>query len=160
VQSVHVDQTTGAAEARVRRHLPADEAEELLKGRFQLINVWRPIANPASDFPLAVIDWRTTSPKDFIPVDLLYPKRQPVSNGTHDDDDRGKEALPDPNSITSTVGYEIKGETLSVAPNEKHKLYYVKDMTPEEAMFIKCFDSRGEALPQGKQGIARCTPHT
>ena len=40
VQQVHVDQTPGAAEAYVRRHLPADEAEELLKGRYQIINVW------------------------------------------------------------------------------------------------------------------------
>ena len=58
VQQVHVDQTPGAAEVRVRRHLPAEEAEELLKGRYQIINVWRPIENPASDFPLAVIDWK------------------------------------------------------------------------------------------------------
>jgi len=160
VQQVHVDQTPGAAEARVRRHLPAEEAEELLKGRYQIINVWRPIENPATDFPLAVVDWRTTNPSDFVKVDLLYPKRQAQTNGAHDNDDRGKEVLPDPKSITSTAGYEVKGETFSVAPNEKHKFYYMKDMTPEEAMFIKCFDSRGEALPQGIQGLARCTPHT
>ncbi|KAE9968126.1 hypothetical protein BLS_006004 [Venturia inaequalis] len=157
VQQVHVDQTPGAAEARVRRHLPVDEADDLLKGRYQLINVWRPIANPATDFPLAVIDWRTTSPKDFIKVDLLYPKRQ---DSHHDDDDRGKEQLPDPSSETSTTGYEIKGETFSVAPNESHRFYYLKDMTPEEAMFIKCFDSLGEGLPTGQKGVARCTPHT
>lgn len=66
VQQVHVDQTPGAAETRVRRHLPADEAEELLKGRYQIINVWRPIENPASDFPLAVIDWRSSEPSDFV----------------------------------------------------------------------------------------------
>ena len=67
VQQVHVDQTPKAAEVRVRRHLPVDEADELLKGRFQIINVWRPIENPASDFPLAVIDWRSTEPNDFVP---------------------------------------------------------------------------------------------
>lgn len=84
VQQVHVDQTEGAAEARVRRHL-GDEADELLKNRYQIINVWRPIENPATDFPLAVIDWRSTSPEDFIPVDLLYPKR---ADSVMDDDDR------------------------------------------------------------------------
>lgn len=160
VQQLHVDQTPGAAEARVRRHLPPTEAEELLKKRYQLINVWRPIANPATDFPLAVVDWRTTSPKDFIKVDLLYPKRQ-AENGEHaDDDDRGKETLPDPTSETSTTGYEIKGETFAVAPNDNHKFFYYKDMTTEEAMLIKCFDSLGEGLPTGQKGIARCTPHT
>lgn len=156
VQQVHVDQTPGAAEVRVRRHLPADEVEDLLKGRYQLINVWRPIENPASDFPLAVVDWRSTVPQDFVKVDLLYPKRQDNDDG----DDRGKEVLPDPTSITSTAGYEIKGETFGVRPNDNHKFFYLKDMTPDEAMFIKCFDSRGEALPQGVKGIARATPHT
>ncbi|KZL85367.1 methyltransferase [Colletotrichum incanum] len=155
VQQVHVDQTPGAAEVRVRRHVPGDEAEELLKGRYQIINVWRPIGHPASDFPLAVIDWRTTEPKDLIAVDLLYPKRTDA-----DDDDRGKEVLPDPSLAQSTEGYEVKGETFSVAPSDKHKLYYAKDMTPDEAMFIKCFDSRSQGRPGGKPGLADYTPHT
>ncbi|OAP55830.1 hypothetical protein AYL99_09982 [Fonsecaea erecta] len=157
VQQVHVDQTPNAAAVRVRRHLPAEEAEELLKGRYQIINIWRPIANPASDFPLAVIDYRTTEPSDLIKVDLLYPKRQ--TNGFHDDDDRGKEVLPDPNSITSTAGYEVKGETFAVRPNDKHRFFYMKDMTPDEVMFIKCFDSFSE-VNGGKKGIAAYTPHT
>ncbi|EXJ81838.1 hypothetical protein A1O1_07903 [Capronia coronata CBS 617.96] len=155
VQQVHVDQTPGAAEARVRRHLPQEEAEELLKGRYQIINVWRPIANPASDFPLAVIDWRTTAPEDFVKVDLLYPKRD-----TNDDDDRGREVPPDPSSTHSTAGYEVRGETYAIAPNEKHKFFYQKDMTPDEVMFIKCFDSFSQVNPGGKPGLADCTPHT
>jgi hypothetical protein len=156
VQQVHVDQTPGAAEVRVRRHLPPNEADELVKGRYQIINVWRPIENAASDHPLAVIDWRTTSPDDFIATDLLYPKRA----DSIDADDRGKEVLPDSNKYESTEGYEIKGETLSVAPNQMHKFYYQKDMTPEEVMLLKCFDSWGEGMPNGKKGIAVRTPHT
>jgi hypothetical protein len=158
VQQVHVDQTPGAAEARVRRHLPAEEAEELLKGRYQIINVWRPIENPASDFPLAVIDWRTTDPTDFIAVDLLYPKRDSVD--AQDDDGRGKEKLPDPNAHQSTEGYEVKGETFGVAVNEKHRFYYVKDMLPDEVMLLKCFDSRGDGMEKGVPGLAVRTPHT
>ncbi|KIW94953.1 uncharacterized protein Z519_04933 [Cladophialophora bantiana CBS 173.52] len=157
VQQVHVDQTPNAAAVRVRRHLPAEEAEELLKGRYQIINVWRPIANPASDFPLAVVDYRTTEPSDMVKVDLLYPKRE--TNGFHDDDDRGKEVLPDPSSASSTVGYEVKGETFAIKPNDKHKFFYMKDMTPEEVMFIKCFDSASE-VNGGKKGVAGYTPHT
>jgi hypothetical protein len=187
VQQVHVDQTPDAAAARVRRHLP-DEADELLKGRYQIINVWRPISHPASDFPLAVIDWRTTSPEDFVRVDLLYPDREPKakqettstsaqsdsdtsaanSSSEHDsDDDRGHEKLPDPTGYKSTEGYSVKGETFGVAPNPKHGFHYYKDMTPDEAMFIKCFDSRSEwmNLPgwgngEGVKGISHGTPHT
>ncbi|KAH8810709.1 hypothetical protein F5884DRAFT_749116 [Xylogone sp. PMI_703] len=156
VQQVHVDQTPQAAEARVRRHLPADEAEELLKGRFAIINVWRPIQHPASDFPLAVIDWRSTKPEDFIKVDLLYPKRSPNDDG----DDRGKEKLPDEQKLNSAEGYEAKGETYAVAPSEGHKFYYMKDMTPEEVMLLKCYDSFGEGEVNGKKGLAARTPHT
>lgn len=156
VQQVHVDQTPGAAAARVRRHLPADEAEDLLKGRYAIINVWRPIENPASDFPLAVIDWRSTSPEDYIKVDLLYPRRTPEE----DDDDRGKEKVPDEKTLFSTEGYDAKGETFAVAPSDRHKFYYVKDMTPEEVMLLKCFDSAGEGESLGKKGLAVKTPHT
>ncbi|KAF2134175.1 hypothetical protein P153DRAFT_372639 [Dothidotthia symphoricarpi CBS 119687] len=153
VQQVHVDQTPGAAEVRVRRHLPENEADELVKGRYQIINVWRPIENPASDHPLAVIDWRTTSPSDFIATDLLYPKDQSLG-------ETGTEALPDSEKYTSTAGYEVKGETMAVAPNESHKFYYQKDMTPDEVLLLKCFDSWGEGMPNGKQGLAVRTPHT
>ncbi|KAL2128557.1 hypothetical protein VTI74DRAFT_9029 [Chaetomium olivicolor] len=157
VQQVHVDQTPAAAEARVRRHvkLPEEQMEELLRRRYQLINVWRPIGHPATDFPLAVVDWRTTRPEDLVPVDLLYPVR---TDG--DDDDRGKEVLPDMSKAASKEGYEVKGETYGVLPSERHKFYYVKDMTPDEAMFIKCFDSWAEGKPNGKKGVAALTPHT
>lgn len=149
VQQVHVDQTPDAAAARVRRHVPAAEAEELLRGRYAIINVWRPIEHAASDFPLAVVDWRSTMPQDFIKVDLMYPRRT-----DSDDDDRGKEKLPDEESLWSAEGYDAKGETFAVAPSEKHTFYYMKDMTPEEVMLLKCFDS-GE-----KPGLAIRTPHT
>jgi len=155
VQQVHVDQTPKAAEARVFRHLPKDEAAELVKSRYQIINVWRPIANPASDFPLAVVDWRSTAPSDLIPVDLMYPKRD-----SFDDDDRGKETLAKGIDNKSAEGYEAKGETFAVAPSDNHKFWYLKDMTPEETMFIKCFDSRGQGFQSGKEGIANYTPHT
>lgn len=158
VQQVHVDQTPGAAEARVRRHVPHDEAEELLKGRYAIINVWRPIENPASDFPLAVIDWRSTRPSDFIKVDLMYPTR---AQEEKDDDDRGKEVLPDEKSLWSTEGYAPKGETFAVAPNDSHRFYYEKDMTPEEVLLLKCFDSFGEGNGEhGRKGLAVGTPHT
>lgn len=157
VQQVHVDQTPGAAEVRVRRHLAQDDAEELLKGRYQIINVWRPIENPATDFPLAVIDWRTTDPADFVPVDLLYPQR---ADSVMDDDDRGKEVRPDESVWYSTKGYEVRGETMAVAPNPQHKFYYQKDMTPDEVLLLKCYDSFGEGQPLGKQGVAVRTPHT
>lgn len=108
VQQVHVDQTPRAAEARVRRHVPAGETDELLKRRYQLINVWRPIGHPASDFPLAVVDWRSTAPEDLVKVDLLYPLRN--RDIGDEKDDRGKEILPDPSKARDATGYEVRGK--------------------------------------------------
>ena len=46
VPQVHVDQTAASAVARVHRHLPASDVPKLLERRFQIINLWRPIAAP------------------------------------------------------------------------------------------------------------------
>jgi hypothetical protein len=71
---VHVDHTARSAPQRVRDLLP-DEAEELLKGRVQVINLWRPIRGPLQDAPLAVCDARTVDPADLVPSDLVYRER-------------------------------------------------------------------------------------
>ncbi|KAF8900837.1 hypothetical protein CPB84DRAFT_1824872 [Gymnopilus junonius] len=74
---VHVDQSGKAAVARVYRHLPAEEVPQLLKKRFQIINLWRPISHPADDWPLALCDYRSVDfEKDIIPVGLIYPDRE------------------------------------------------------------------------------------
>lgn len=157
VQQVHVDQTPKAAEVRVRRHA-GEEADELLKKRYQLINVWRPLGHPASDAPLAVIDWRSAKRSDLVPVDLLYPDRP--AEQAQDDDDRGKEVRPSEETLRSTEGYTVKGETYNVHPNPEHRFYYVKDMTPDEVMFIKCFDSDSQGLSSDNKSVAGFTPHT
>jgi hypothetical protein len=77
VTQVHVDQTPGSATARVYRHLPSSEAESLVKKRFQIINIWRPIAHPSIDYPLALCDFRSVDPeRDLVPVALIYPDRE------------------------------------------------------------------------------------
>jgi hypothetical protein len=45
------------------------------------------------------------------------------------------------------------GETYSVTFNPSHRWYYFPDMTPDETLLIKCFDSAGD-------GRARFTAHT
>ena len=52
VARVHVDQTVKSGPERRRRHLGAD-AEALLRGRGQIINLWRPVRGPELDGPLA-----------------------------------------------------------------------------------------------------------
>jgi hypothetical protein len=71
---VHVDHTAKSGPQRVRDLFP-DEAEELLRGRVQVINLWRPIRHPVYDAPLAVCDATTVQPQDLVPSDLVYPNR-------------------------------------------------------------------------------------
>ncbi|WP_024515344.1 CmcJ/NvfI family oxidoreductase [Bradyrhizobium sp. Tv2a-2] len=117
---VHVDQTASSGANRVREHLP-DEAEELLKGRVQVINLWRPIRGPLRDSPLAMLDGTTVKDGDLIASDLIYPNRQ--------------------------------GETYSVRFNPGHRWFYFRDMTPDEAILLKCYDSATD-------GRTRFGPHT
>ena len=69
---VHNDHTVNSAPRRVRDHLGAD-APELLKHRFGIVNVWRPIRGPVLDSPLALCDARTFTDDDLIASDLVYP---------------------------------------------------------------------------------------
>jgi hypothetical protein len=71
---VHVDHTAKSGPQRVRDLLP-DEADELLKGRVQVINLWRPLFSPLQDAPLAVCDSRTVASDDLVPSDLVYRHR-------------------------------------------------------------------------------------
>nr|WP_233285349.1 CmcJ/NvfI family oxidoreductase [Bradyrhizobium acaciae] len=117
---VHVDQTAVSGRNRVFEHLP-DEAEQLVKGRVQVINLWRPIRGPLRDSPLAMADGTTVAPEDLIASDLIYPNRS--------------------------------GETYSVKYNPNHRWFYIPEMTPDEAILLKCYDSATD-------GRTRFGPHT
>ena len=74
VTSVHNDYTVKSGPQRVR-DLMGEEAEELLRHRFEIVNVWRPIRGPLRDAPLAVCDATSVAFSDFVPSDLVYRDR-------------------------------------------------------------------------------------
>jgi hypothetical protein len=74
VSRVHVDHTARSGPQRVRDLLP-DEADALLRGRVQIINLWRPLVGPLRDHPLAVADARSVALDDLVASDLVYPHR-------------------------------------------------------------------------------------
>ncbi|XP_006460560.1 hypothetical protein AGABI2DRAFT_192227 [Agaricus bisporus var. bisporus H97] len=123
VAQAHVDQTKKSSVTRVHRHLPAEDVPELLRHRFQILNLWRPIGNPALEWPLALCDFRSVDPdNDTYPVALVYPDHE--------------------------------GETMSIKPSDKHEWKYLRGMTPDEIVLIKCFDSVEDG------SVSRFTPHT
>lgn len=74
VTRAHIDQTTKSAIARMHLHM-GDEAEKLLKGRYRLINVWRPLNGPVVASPLAYADSRSVPDSDIVGVEHRYPNR-------------------------------------------------------------------------------------
>ena len=117
---VHVDHTAKSGPQRVRDLLPED-AEELLRGRVQVINLWRPIHGPLQVAPLALCDARSIDPTVLVPSDLVYRHRV--------------------------------GETYSVTYNPAHGWYYVPEMGRDEALLLKCCDTKTD-------GRARFMAHT
>jgi hypothetical protein len=71
---IHNDYTARSAPQRVR-DLMGDEAEDLLKHRFAIINLWRPIRGPLLKSPLALCDAQSLADDNLISSDLRYPDR-------------------------------------------------------------------------------------
>jgi hypothetical protein len=74
VKVAHNDYTLKSGPQRVRDLLP-NEADELLKNRFAVINVWRPIRGPVEESPLAVCDAQSMVQEDFVKHVLKYRDR-------------------------------------------------------------------------------------
>ena len=127
---VHVDQSYEGAH-RVLRNNMEDETDRLLKTRWAIINVWRPISAIKME-PFGMCDWTTIHESDLVAVEAVLP---PQGSNTFENVSRG--------------GFSI----WACKSNTSHRWYYISDMTPDEVHFVKCFDSK-------KDGRARCSPHS
>jgi len=74
VRRAHNDYTEWSGPQRVRDLLP-NEADDLLRRRFAIIQVWRPIRHPVETFPLAICDARSVAFEDFVISERRYPDR-------------------------------------------------------------------------------------
>ena len=74
VLSVHNDYTEWSGPQRVRDLLP-NEADELLKRRIAIVQVWRAINKPIESNPLAICEAKTLSAVDLIASERRYPDR-------------------------------------------------------------------------------------
>jgi hypothetical protein len=71
---LHNDYTAWSSLQRVRDLMGA-EAEELLKHRFAIINLWRPIRGPVLESPLTLCDAQSLAEENLVASDLKYPDR-------------------------------------------------------------------------------------
>ncbi|KAF2249126.1 hypothetical protein BU26DRAFT_550955 [Trematosphaeria pertusa] len=68
VTRTHVDQSYAGAELRLRWEFP-NEADELVKRRYQIINIWRPIETILKD-PIAVADADSVPDVDLVGAEM------------------------------------------------------------------------------------------
>lgn len=114
----HVDYGDRTVRQFAHEMLGEEEAEHWLKGRYMLINVWRPITTVRRT-PLAVCDARTVYRSDM-----------------YDSEVRG--GLGDPNRPT------LYGFALGFNPEQRW--YYVPEMRREEVLAFKLYDSDASAV--------------
>lgn len=114
VRGVHVDQSYEQVPKAVKAKHP-EEAEQLLKGRFQFINIWRPIKTIYKD-PFAVADATTVLEDELVPTPIIQ---------------------PDHETETFSVRAPLEGRK-----DGGHKWYYMSQQTPEDALLFKIFDSK------------------
>jgi hypothetical protein len=84
---------------------------------------------PVWDNPLAVCDARTVAASDLVATDIMH---------------FGEDSLEMPRH---------RGQIYSVRFNPAHRWFYLSEMRPDEALLLKCYDSRAD-------GRARFMPHT
>nr|AZL87943.1 GA4 family aspergillic acid hydroxylase (AsaB) [Aspergillus flavus] len=131
---VHVDQSESGAFEVLKDNMTAVEAERLLKTRWAIVNIWRPL-KPVPRDPLAVSDAGSFHDEDLLEIYGRVP---------------GKQVKKDYDAATKGSGFGMLYGKYS--PGQKW--FYMSDMKPDEALLIKCYDSRDDGR------TARRTPHT
>ncbi|CAK4031492.1 Hypothetical predicted protein [Lecanosticta acicola] len=131
---IHVDQSYESSVQFLKDALTPEEAAQLQKTRWGIINVWRPISRAVTRDALAVCDWNSLSLSQLQPVMVHLPTSDGKSS----------------NEIQHSRSFE--SWRLKHA-GEENKWYFCSNMTPDEALLIKSFDSKLD-------GRARLAPLT
>ncbi len=116
INSVHMDYTDNTT---WERYLQLHGHKIPTAGHVYALNFWRSLGETAHDNPLAVCDARTVQARDLQEVNV-YGYGGPVYSW-----------------------YDIGIETFSVASSDRHRWYYYPDMTPDEVLVLKSYDSSG-----------------
>ena len=69
---VHNDYTASSGYVCLQENL-GDDAELLAAGRFQIVNIWRPLVDPVEDYPLALCDARSVKQADLVDTERRAP---------------------------------------------------------------------------------------
>ncbi len=120
---VHNDYTEKTALSRAEEMIGEAAFAKMISRRMIQINVWRPLVDVVRRSPLTFCDASSIERKDLIPTKIHF---------------------PDTNHV---------GEIFALRKQAGQRWSYFSEMTHDEVVLIKGFDTQTE-------GIARFTPHT
>lgn len=69
---VHNDYTSKSGFVCLQENL-GEDAAALVKSRFQIVNVWRPLTDPVEDYPLALVDARSLKADNLVDTERRAP---------------------------------------------------------------------------------------
>lgn len=85
---VHNDYTEKSGYVCLDENL-GDDARQLARGRFQILNVWRPLVDPVEDYPLALCDARSLRAEDLVTTERRAPNHVgEIQLAVHDPEQR------------------------------------------------------------------------
>lgn len=113
----HADLAASSAEYLLRRSVSAEEADERVRHRYALFNVWRAFSGPPQNMPLALCDSRSVAPED----------RQFCSI-----------------TLETSTGSTMSWDNVAYLRSPRHEWWYCRDMRRDEAFVFRSFDSSRE----------------
>lgn len=125
----HSDYTDASAVQRLR-DVFGDRADDQLKRRFAIINVWRSMTGPIEQWPLAICDARS------INDDLMHTIFR-----------------TEPHRAEPSFEYARSSETRHASFDANHRWYYFPRMTRDEVLLFKNYDTL-------RDGTARYALHS
>lgn len=118
----------------VKKMLPPNETKQRLCHRFAIYNLWRVLSDPPQDAPLALCDARSIGPTDCVTSDCV---------------------------VDPTDEPELRFENCIFRFNPDHKWCYFSNMTRNEVLVFKGFDSdpnRAGGVPHVAFDDPSCPP--
>ncbi|GES62212.1 GA4 desaturase family protein [Aspergillus terreus] len=120
--AAHLDHTPTGAKKYLYEKFPCEEASQLSKTRWAIINVWRPLKAIKRD-PLAVCDGHTLQKGDLLPIRMDYSANTRAKDGD--------------SNLRTTVEWEIA----MCKYGEQQKWYYLSEMGVNDVLLMKIYDS-------------------
>ncbi len=110
----HIDYSDVSGPIAARQWLGEDpDADELFKGRFAILNLWRALSEPPQDCPLCMADATTVEPDDLVVSHIVIGPSE----------------------------REMRMQTNMVAFNPNHRWIYFPDMRRDELLMFRGYDS-------------------